>query len=200
MTQFFSPVRTTLVAIAFGALLNACATSNVSINDGLAAPAMTVSAKRVVIEDLTVASAPESPTAWVYRSGWMPVPASWTKPSFSELVLSDLRQGVQANGSASEVVHITVLEVSISQDKIVADDIAFVGLFALGRERPFLCKLTMSLRILDRSKKVVLDAQEVRRRHYSDMDPAEVKNLVAACKGKLIQAAQLKIREFLADN
>lgn len=151
----------------------------------------------VAVEDLTVPASPDAPAAWVYRSGWMPIPAKSVFPSFSDAFTADLRVGLRADGRATPTLFVTVLDAGIFVEKRATDDIAFVGIVAAASQREYLCRATVSFRQQERSRKVSVEAHETRDRFFSDLDPVDARALVVRCKSKLVDQLHDQASTFL---
>ena len=79
---------------------------------------------------------------------------------------------------------VSVLRVGFWIEKNVADDIAFVGLLILGRERGFKCDADVNVKSESDSRRITL-THEIRRSYFDDQE--QIRQFIESCQTDLIR-------------
>lgn len=164
--------RLLLSALTFS--LAACAVQPIQLSDR-ADTTYQVPARRLNIDDFST----ESKIAisdTVYVSGWTPAHTGFSPP-LHEAFVARLRNSLTPTGESGRL-DITVLRVGFFVEKSVADNIAFIGLLVVGRERGFKCDADVNIRTDSDSRRLVL-SHEIRRPYFDNRE--QIGRFVESC-------------------
>ena len=118
----------------------------------------------------------------VYVNGWAPAHAGFEPPLY-EAFVAKMRNSIVARGTSGRI-DISVLRVDFFVDKIVADDIVFVDLLMLGRERGFKCDVDINVKTESDSRRMTL-THEIRRSYFDDQE--QIRQFIESCQTDLIR-------------
>ena len=104
-------------------------------------------------------------------------------PPLHESFVAKVRNSIVANGTSGRV-DVSVLRVGFCIEKNVADDIAFVGLFMLGRERGFKCDADVNVKTESDSRRMTL-SHEIRRSYFDDQE--QIRQFIELCQTDVIR-------------
>lgn len=166
--------------------LSACSVSPVKLDESVVRT-FDVQVKQVVVDNLA-SEAKISAGDVVYVNGWAPGHAGFSPPLHDAFVSKMKGAIVPAGGSGR--VDVSVLRVGFFVEKNVADDVIFVGLFMVGRERGFKCDADVNIKKDDWSKRLTV-SHEIRRPYFDDTD--QLKSFVETCHTDLIQQISKEI-------
>ena len=79
---------------------------------------------------------------------------------------------------------VSVIRVGFFVEKNVADDVVFVGLFMVGRERGFKCDADVNIKTERDSQRITL-THEIRRSYFDDQE--QIRQFIETCQTDLIR-------------
>ena len=118
----------------------------------------------------------------IYVNGWAPAHEGF-RPPLHEYFVAKIRNSVVADGMSGRV-DVSVLRVGFFVEKNVADDIVFVDLFMLGRERGFKCDADVNVKTENDSRRITL-THEIRRSRFGDQK--QIQQFIESCQTDLIR-------------
>ena len=118
----------------------------------------------------------------VYVNGWTPAHAGF-KPPLHESFVAKVKSSIIPTGTSGRI-DVSVLRVGFWIEKNVADDIAFVGLLILGRERGFKCDADVNVKSESDSRRITL-THEIRRSYFDDQE--QIRQFIESCQTDLIR-------------
>ena len=169
-----------LALTALTLMLGGCAVQPILLHDR-AAESYQVPVKAMIIDNLATETKIRVGDV-VYVNGWAPAHAGF-RPPLHESFVTKVRNSIVANGMSGRV-DFSVLRVGYFIEKNVADDIVFVGLFMLGRERGFKCDADVSVKTESDSRRITL-THEIRRSYFDDQE--QVRQFIESCQTDLIR-------------
>ena len=169
-----------LALMALTLILGGCAVKPILLHDR-ATELYQVPVKTVIVDNLAT-EAEIRVSDVVYVSGWAPAHAGF-EPPLHESFVAKTRNSIVASGTSGRV-DVSVLRVGFFVDKVVADDIVFVGLLLLGRERGFKCDADVNVKTESDSRRTTLS--HVIRRSYFD-DQEQIRQFIESCHTDLIR-------------
>lgn len=119
----------------------------------------------------------------VLVNGWAPAYGEF-KPSLHDTLVTKIRNSMIANGEAAGRLDISVLRAGFFFEKNIADDIVFINLLTVGRERGFKCDADINIKGENSSQRITL-THEVRRSHFDDQN--QTKEFIETCQTNLIR-------------
>ena len=169
-----------LALSALTLMLVGCAVQPIHLRDR-ATESYQVPVKTVIVDNLATETKIRTGDV-VYVNGWAPAHAGF-EPPLHEVFVAKMRNSIVATGTSGRV-DISVLRVGYFIDKIVADDIVFVGLLMLGRERGFKCDVDVNVKTERDSQRITL-THEIRRSYFDDQE--EIRQFIESCQTDLIR-------------
>ena len=118
----------------------------------------------------------------VYVNGWAPAHAGF-EPPLHESFVAKMRNSIVMSGTSGRI-DVSVLRVGFFVDKIVADDIVFVDLLMLGRERGFRCDADVNVKTESDSQRIIF-THEIRRSRFDDQE--QIRLFIESCQTDLIR-------------
>ena len=94
-----------------------------------------------------------------------------------------MRNSIVMSGTSGRI-DVSVLRVGFFVDKIVADDIVFVDLLMLGRERGFRCDADVNVKTESDSQRIIF-THEIRRSYFDDQE--QIRQFIESCHTDLIR-------------
>ena len=174
-----------LALTALTLMLGGCAVQPILLNDR-AAESYQVPVKTMIVDNLATETKIRVGDV-VYVNGWAPAHAGFAPP-LHEAFVAKMRNSIVAIGTSGKI-DVSVLRVGFFVDKIVADDIVFVGLLMLGRERGFKCDVDINIKTESDSRRITL-THEIRRSYFDDQE--QIRQFIESCQTDLIrQIAEL---------
>lgn len=161
-------------------MLGACAVQPILLHDR-AAESYQIPIKTMIVDNLATETKIKVSDV-VYVNGWAPAHAGF-KPPLHESFVAKVRNSIVANGTSGRV-DVSVLRVGFFIEKNVADDIAFVGLFMLGRERGFKCDADVNVKTESDSRRMTL-THEIRRSYFDDQE--QIRQFIELCQTNVIR-------------
>ena len=141
-----------LALAALTLMVGGCAVQPIRLQDR-AAESYQVSVKTMIVDNLATETKIEVSDI-VYVNGWAPAHAGF-RPPLHESFVAKVRNSIVARGMSGRV-DVAVLRVGFFLEKDIADDIVFVGLFMLGRERGFKCDADVNVKTESDSRRITL--------------------------------------------
>lgn len=169
-----------ILACSLALTLNACAIQPITLNDK-ASESYQVPYQKVLVDNLAVESKINVNDV-VYVNGWAPAHEGFNPP-LHKAFSTKVKNSLIANGS-SDRVDVSILRVGYFYEKNVADDVVFVGIFMVGRERGFKCDADINIKTNSTSRRMTL-THEVRRSHFENQE--ELKSFIETCQSDLIK-------------
>lgn len=173
--------------LTFALTLNACAVQPIPLNDR-ASEAHQIPYQKLLVDNLAVESKINVNDV-VYVNGWAPAHEGFNPP-LHKAFAAKVKNSIIANGGLDRV-DVSILRVGYFYEKIVADDVVFVGLFMVGRERGFKCDADINIKTNTESRRMTL-SHEVRRSHFENQE--ELKTFIETCQSDLIKQLANAIR------
>lgn len=118
----------------------------------------------------------------VWVNGWAPAHSGF-KPPLNDSFVSKIKNSIVANG-ASGRLDVSLLRVGFFVEKNLADDLVFVGLLIVGRERGFKCDADVNVKTERDSQRITL--VYVTRRPYFD-NQEKMRQFIETCQTDLIR-------------
>lgn len=144
-----------------------------------------VQVQKIVVDNLAI-EGKENISGSINVNGWAPMAPLMGivfSPPLSHSFVSKVRNSISQGGSSGRV-DISVLRTGFFVEKTVADDIAFVGLLTLGKERGHKCDVDINIKTENDSRRAVL-SYEVRRPYFDSHE--EVRLFIETCQADLIR-------------
>lgn len=173
MKRFFATLTLTFTLIG-------CAVQPISLNDR-ALEAYRIPFEKLIVDNLSTESK-IGVNDVVYVNGWAPAHSGF-KPPLNESFVSKIKNSIVAVGEFGRV-DVSVLRVGFFVEKNVADDIVFVGLFMVGRERGFKCDADVNVKT-DRDSRRITLTHEIRRKYFEN--PEQIQKFIETCQTDLIR-------------
>lgn len=126
----------------------------------------------------------------VYFSGWFPIADKWVKPDFHEAITAKIKGSLKAGGDG-EVVQLAIIESGLFMDMKASDSVAFLGIAAAFRERPYKCNLVVNIKTTRGSERREFEQVQVANRAFSDLE--DKAGFVSKCQDALVQ----KLADYL---
>ena len=142
-------------------VLGGCAVQPIHLRDR-AAESYQVPVKTIIVDNLATETKIRVSDV-VYVNGWSPAHAGF-EPPLHESFVAKIRNSIVSSGTSGRI-DISVLRAGYFVEKIVADDIVFVGLLMLGRERGFKCDADVNVKTESDSLRITL-THEIRRSYF----------------------------------
>jgi hypothetical protein len=120
----------------------------------------------------------------VYFSGWFPIGDKWVNPPLHEAITSKMRGSLKASGQGS-AIQLAVIDAGLFMDSKKSDFIAFVGLAAAFRERPYKCNLVVNIRTPKKSERKVFEHTQIANRSFAELENKS--EFVGRCQDELVQ-------------
>ena len=169
-----------LALAALTLMLGGCAVQPILLHDR-AAESYQVPVKTMIIDNLATETKIRVSDV-VYVNGWVPAYTGF-EPPLHESFVAKMRNSIVASGTSGRI-DVSVLRVGFFIDKIVADDIVFVGLLMLGRERGFKCDADVNVKTQSDSRRITL-THEIRRPYFDDQE--QIRLFIESCQTDLIR-------------
>ena len=169
-----------LALAALTLLLGGCAVQPILLSDRTA-ESYQVPVKTMIVDNLATETKIRISDV-VYVNGWAPAHAGF-EPPLHEAFVAKMRNSIVARGTSGRI-DISVLRVGFFVDKIVADDIVFVDLLMLGRERGFKCDVDINVKTESDSRRMTL-THEIRRSYFDDQE--QIRQFIESCQTDLIR-------------
>ena len=177
-----------LALAALTLMVGGCAVQPIRLQDR-AAESYQVSVKTMIVDNLATETKIEVSDI-VYVNGWAPAHAGF-RPPLHESFVSKVRNSIVARGMSGRV-DVSVLRVGFFIEKNIADDIVFVGLLMLGRERGFKCDADVNVKTESDSRRITL-SHEIHRSYFDDQE--EVRQFIESCQSDLVRQLADLIRK-----
>ena len=175
-------------AAALTLMVGGCAVQPIRLQDR-AAESYQVSVKTMIVDNLATETKIEVSDI-VYVNGWAPAHAGF-RPPLHESFVAKVRNSIVARGMSGRV-DVAVLRVGFFLEKDIADDIVFVGLFMLGRERGFKCDADVNVKTESDSRRITL-SHEIRRSYFDDQE--EMRQFTESCQSDPVRQLADLIRK-----
>lgn len=127
----------------------------------------------------------------VWVNGFIPIHKGYN-PQIHEVFYKKLSQGLK-NSKNGGRIDIAIIDSGLFMEKDFADDMAFVNLFAMAREREFMCTATLNIEDSTSSKRVTFE-NKIKRGYFNDKE--EMSSFVSNCNDKLVE----KTYEYIKSN
>lgn len=170
-----------LLAFLLSAFVTSCAVRQVPLSDK-AFQSHAVNYKKILVDNLAVESKINTNDI-VYVNGWAPAHLGF-KPPLHEAFVNKVKNSIVANGE-NDHLDISIIRVGYFYEKNVADDVVFVGLFMVGRERGFKCDAEVNIKNSNESKRLTL-VHQIRRPHFKDKE--ELQSFIETCQSELVKS------------
>ena len=177
--------------LAFTALMlmiGGCAVQPILLNDR-ASESYQVPVKTMIVDNLATETKIRVSDV-IYVNGWAPAHAGF-EPPLHEAFVAKMRNSIVAIGTSGRI-DVSVLRVGFFVDKIVADDIVFIDLLMLGRERGFKCDADLNVKTERDSQRITL-THEIRRSLFDDQE--QIRQFIESCQTDLIRQIADLIKE-----
>jgi hypothetical protein len=178
------------VPVALTSMLSACAVQPIPL-DNRAAESYQVPYQKMIVDNLSTESK-IGVNDVIYVNGWAPAHSGF-KPPLNESFVSKIKNSIVANGESGRV-DVSVLRVGFFVEKNVADDIVFIGLFMLGRERGFKCDADVNVKTERDSQRMTL-THEIRRSHFDNQE--QIRQFIETCQTDLISQLADSIKKAI---
>lgn len=169
-----------LVPTTLALMLGACAVQPIPLHDR-AAESHQVPFQKLIVDNLSTESK-IGVNDVIYVNGWAPAHAGF-KPPLNESFVSKIKNSIVASGKSGRV-DVSVLRVGFFIEKNVADDVVFVGLFMVGRERGFKCDADVNVKTESDSRRMTL-THEIRRSYFDNQE--QMRQFIETCQTDLIR-------------
>ena len=169
-----------LALAALTLMLAGCAVQPILLHDR-ATESYQVPVKTMIVDNLATETK-ITVSDVVYVNGWAPAHTGFDPP-LHESFVAKMRNSIVASGTTGRI-DVSVLRVGFFIDKIVADDIVFVGLLMLGRERGFKCDADINVKTESDSRRITL-THEIRRPYFDDQE--QIRLFIESCQTDLIR-------------
>lgn len=179
------PFATILLAAL---VLSGCAVAPLAINTQ-PRERYDVPASRVVVDNLSIQEK-IGVNDVVYVNGWAPAHSGF-QPPLNEAFFSRVKAAINPTGESGRI-DISVLRVGFFIEKNVADDVAFVGLFTMGRERGFKCDADVNVKTEKDSRRISLSHQ-IRRSYFDNNE--QLTQFIDTCHTELVKQLVAEIKK-----
>lgn len=179
-------MRNYFVLLAIPLLLMGCAVQQIQLS-GRAVQTYRVPVKKLVVDNLSTESKITVDDV-VYVNGWAPMHSGF-KPPLNESFASKVKNSIVAVGDSGRV-DVAVIRVGLFVQQSIADDVVFVGLFTVGKDRGFKCDADVNVKTETESARLTL-TYETRRPYFSNVE--QVRQFVEACQTDLVRQLSEKI-------
>lgn len=181
-------MKNLLVLTALMLVLGGCAVQPIVLNDR-ASESYQVPVKTMIVDNFATETKIKVRDV-VYVNGWAPAHSGF-EPPLHEVFVAKMRNSIVATGTSGRI-DMSVLRVGFFVDKIVADDIVFLNLLMLGRERGFKCDVDVNVKTESDSRRVTF-SHEIRRSRFDD--PEQARQFIESCQTDLIRQIADLIKE-----
>ncbi len=168
------------VPVVLTSMLAGCAVQPISLSDR-ASESYKVPYQKLIVDNLSTESK-IGVNDVIYVNGWAPAHSGF-KPPLNESLVSKIKNSIVANGESGRV-DVSVLRVGFFIEKIVADDVVFISLFMVGRDRGFKCDADVNVKT-DRDSQRITLTHEIRRSYFDNQD--QIRQFIETCQSDLIR-------------
>jgi len=148
-----------------------------------------VPASKLIVDNLAIERKVEIDET-IYVNGWAPLYGLVFNPSMSQSLSSRVKHSILANGDFGRV-DISILRVGFFVEKNVADDIIFVDLLTLGKERGYKCDAEVNVKTDKDSQRITL-THGIRRSYFDNTE--QTRQFVDDCQDELVKQIAEKVK------
>lgn len=173
------------------ATLTGCVTVQPIALQDRASQSYDVPVQKLVVDNLST-EVKISANDVIYVNGWAPAHSGF-QPPLNQAFVSKVNNSIKTNGTSGRV-DVSVLRVGFFVEKNVADDVVFIGLLTVGRDRGFKCDSDVNIKTDAKSRRITLN-HEIKRPYFDS--PEQTRQFIESCQSDLIRQLADEIKNIL---